>query len=227
MTLSAAPLAQCITDEACRILLADDAYLELLARRRDEVLGRSALDFTAPGDRAINHLLLQRLERQGRAFTITKRYVRSDGTLQWVSNHVSAFCDGSGTRRFVATCQPQRAASAATGAVARARQEALALIRTMGAAKHAFGEDLIGSPALEILLHLHIAELEGRSLTPHCLARLIRQSDAATLRWARVLGQRHLAEPERDGPLDSAMPLRIAADAQRLMETVAGTARAA
>ncbi len=221
MTVRSAPVAQCITDGTWRIVSIDDAYSDLLGRPREEIIGRTPLEFTAPSDQAVNDQLLQRLLRDGGAFRIVKRYVRGDGTLQWVSNHVAAFSDGVGPVRIIATCEPQDAPPA-DSEVARLRQDAVALLRTIGAAKHAFGNDLIGSPALEALLHLHLAEMEGRSLTARCIAALIRHSEAATLRWMTVLEQRRLAEVERDVALDLDAPLRISGSAQRMMEDITG-----
>lgn len=219
MAVRSAPLAQCITDENWRILTADDAYVEVLGRPRREIIGRNPLEFTAPIDQAINDTLLQRLDREGRAFSITKRYIRGDGSLQWVSNHVSSFQDGLGPRRILATCEPRDDPDMANQ-VARVRQDALWLAQVFDTAKHAFGDDLIGSPALEALLHLHLAEMEGRSLTPCCIAALIRHSETATLRWIKVLEQRRLAEIETGTMLNSTAPMRISGAAQRLMETI-------
>lgn len=217
----AAPLAQCITDERLRILTVDDAYVELLGRPREAIVGRSPLDFTAPADQSLNDSLLQQLDRDGRAFTITKRYVRGDGSLQWVSNHVSSFRDGLGRRRLLATCEVRTEPEIGIE-LARLRQDAINMVGTIGSAKRAFGADLIGSPALEALLHLHLAEMEGRSLTPRCIGVLIGQPEATTLRWLKVLEQRVLVEMERAGPLESQTPLRITMQAQRMMETIAG-----
>jgi len=217
----AAPLAQCITDERLRILTVDDAYVELLGRPREAIVGRSPLDFTAPPDQSLNDSLLQQLDRDGRAFTITKRYVRGDGSLQWVSNHVSSFRDGLGRRRLLATCEVRTEPEIGIE-LARLRQDAINMVGTIGSAKRAFGADLIGSPALEALLHLHLAEMDGRSLTPRCIGVLIGQPEATTLRWLKVLEQRVLVEMERAGPLESQTPLRITMQAQRMMETIAG-----
>ncbi len=221
MTIRSAPLAQCITDERLLILTVDDLYLEVLGRPRDEIVGRSPLEFTAPADQSANDVLLQRLSRDGSAFTIVKRYIRGDGGLQWVRNHVSAFHDSGGVRRILATCEPCSEPQIVTD-VARARRDALNLTRMLEAAKQAFGADLIGSPALEALLHLHLAEMEGRSLTPRCIAALIRHPEAVTLRWIKVLEQRRLAEVESEAPLDLAAPMRISGPAQRMMEDVTG-----
>jgi PAS domain S-box-containing protein len=221
MMVRAAPLAQCITDERLRILTVDDAYVELLGRPREAIVGRSPLDFTAPPDQSLNDSLLQQLDRDGRAFTITKRYVRGDGSLQWVSNHVSSFRDGLGRRRLLATCEVRTEPEIGIE-LARLRQDAINMVGTIGSAKRAFGADLIGSPALEALLHLHLAEMEGRSLTPRCIGVLIGQPEATTLRWLKVLEQRVLVEMERAGPLESQTPLRITMQAQRMMETIAG-----
>ncbi len=223
MKVRTAPLAQCIIDERWLIVDVDDAYLELLGRPRAEVVGRSPLEFTAPQDQAFNDALLQRLDREGSGFVITKRYIRGDGAVQWVCNHVSAFGDGAGPRRIIATCSVEREPILMGGRQARARQDAANLARIFATAKHGFGDDLIGSPALEALLQLHLAEMEGRSLTTRGMARLIGQAPSTTLRWMRVLEQRGLIEVERDMPLDLAAPLRIGAHAQRTMETIAAT----
>lgn len=222
MKVRTAPLAQCIIDERWLIVTVDDAYLELLGRPRTEVIGRSPLEFTAPQDQAFNDALLQRLDREGSGFVITKRYIRGDGALQWVCNHVSAFSDGAGPRRIIATCSVESEPILAHGRLARTRQDAANLTRIFKAAKHGFGDDLIGSPALEALLQLHLAEMEGRSLTPRCIGVLIGQPEATTLRWLKVLEQRVLVEMERAGPLESQTPLRITMQAQRMMETIAG-----
>ncbi|MEH3159638.1 MAG: PAS domain-containing protein [Sphingomonas taxi] len=224
MTVRATLLAQCITDERLTILAVDDAYLALVGRERREIVGRSPLTFTAPVDRAVNDVLFQRLRVEGRAFAITKRYLRGDGGVQWVRNHVGLFRDGVGSARVIATCEA-RAEPPLANDVAWVRQDALTLARTLDAARRAFGGDLTATSALEVLLHLYLAEMEGRSLTPRCLAALTGQAEQTTLRWLRVLSERRLAEVERDGPLDLAAPMRIAAAAQRRMEEIASLYR--
>lgn len=224
MTVRATRLAQCITDDRMVILAVDDAYVTLLGRERHEIVGRSPLSFTAPVDRAISNAVLQRLRVEGGAFAITKRYLRGDGGLQWVRNHVALFRDGTGPARVIATCEA-RAEPPLTCDVAWVRRDALTLARMLDAAKRAFGGDMIGTSALEVLLHLHLAEMEGRSLTPRCLAALTGQGDQTTLRWLRVLTERRLTEVERDGSLDLAAPMRITAAAQRMMEEIAGLYR--
>ncbi len=216
-------LAQCITDTRGIILDADDIYCEIVRRPRHQVLGRSPLTYTLATDRAVNAALLRRLGQGGQAFAITKRYVRGDHALQWVSLHVSAYRDGAGPTRFVATCRPHREPPLA-GTVVRARRDAARWIEMLALAKQAFGGDLIAAPALEMLLHLHLAEMECQSLDPSRLAAAIGQSAAATVRWAKVLAQRELVEPERAGMVDEDMPLRITGDAQRMIESVAGAA---
>lgn len=215
-----AQLAQCITDDRGIIVAADPAYLEILGRLRHEVVGRSPLEFTAACDRGINTALLGRLARHGQAFSITKRYVRGDGGVQWVSIHASALREEGAATRFVATCRPHREPNAA-GSILRTRRDATRLADMVALAKLSFGGDLIGSPAFEMLLHLHLAELECRSRAPGCLAEAIGQSTSATIRWARVLVQRGLIERERDGEIAFDTPLRITGEAQRMIESIA------
>jgi PAS domain S-box-containing protein len=86
--------AQCLADADHRLIACDDAYLELLGRERREVIGRRILDLTYAPDRPANALMLKGLASEGRAFSITKRYVRGDGDLIWVTNGVGSVPTG-------------------------------------------------------------------------------------------------------------------------------------
>lgn len=219
MDTGAARLAQCITDERLAILAVDDAFLALVARERSELIGRSPLDFTAPADRLRNGALLRRLTHDGAGFAISKRYVRGDGRLQWVRSHVLRVGDGAGSHHFLATCSGETAPGPVEP-LARSRDGAQWLTATLAAAKAAFGNDVIAAAALEILLHLQTAELEGRSLTPAGLARLIALDERTTLRWLRVLEGRGFAECERGGAIGATSPVRITGLAQERMEAL-------
>lgn len=102
-TASAFTVAHCLADADHRILSCDDAYIELLARERSEIIGAHPLDLTFTLDRALNATMLAGLAHSDAAFTITKRYVRGDGSLLWVTNTVAPVRDGVGRARVSAT----------------------------------------------------------------------------------------------------------------------------
>lgn len=201
-------VAHCLGDADQRILSIDQSFLELLGRDRKEVVGRRGISFTLPDDRPLNSTLLTRLETESVPFSITKRYVRSDGSLLWVNNTVSKFRDGAGPVRLLvtsrATGQP-----AIDGVLARNLRMARRLCAAIDAGKTAFGADLLSAPPTETLLLLYTAELEGTVLTGEQLAERLGLPWSATVRWLRVLIERGLIEVEGDAPLVAEAPLRI------------------
>ena len=87
------------------ILDVDPTYAEMLERDPREIVGRHLLEITDPRDRGNNLALLDGLRDEGRSYIITKRYVRGDGSLVKVRNHVSIFRDGLGAPRLVAATE--------------------------------------------------------------------------------------------------------------------------
>jgi PAS domain S-box-containing protein len=86
-----------------RFLLVNDRACEILGRARKEVLSGAErmLDVTHPDDRPENVRLLRRMLETGEPFSIAKRYVRPDGSVIWVNNHVSLTRDATGKPRYV------------------------------------------------------------------------------------------------------------------------------
>lgn len=56
----------------------------------------------------------------------------------------------------------------------------------------------IGEPARNMLLALYAAELEGKELTPACLAAASAVPRTSVLRWLTIMGKRGLVRRSRD-----------------------------
>jgi PAS domain S-box-containing protein len=75
-------------DEYGLITDLDDSFLKLVGVNASALEDCSLLEITHEADRRRNLDLLIELRHTGSPFTITKRYVRSDGRALWVHNHV-------------------------------------------------------------------------------------------------------------------------------------------
>ncbi len=85
------------TDPDGRYRIVNDRFCALLGRARSEIVGRTFREFTYPGDIAADLAQLEKM-RAGLItdFTTEKRYVRGDGTFQWVSLTVTPLRDVNG-----------------------------------------------------------------------------------------------------------------------------------
>lgn len=201
-------IGQVITDAEQRIVHADDLYAEIVGRDARDMIGQHALSFTYDRDTGRNQPLLDRLGASGAPFSIIKRYVRGDGTLTWVNNHVSAVPGAHGAKLLSATCQ-QIARPFGTGALARRHQVVRRVCAALVAGRTAFGPDVLAAPATEALLRLYKAEIEGEAQTVENLAREGGVPLSVMLRWMRHLITKGLVECENDAPLLPGTAVRI------------------
>ncbi|MDZ4289292.1 MAG: PAS domain S-box protein, partial [Prosthecobacter sp.] len=84
------------TDLEGRIVMVNDAYCEIVARNREEVLGMRIHDLTHPEDRLLHQEPFDNMMRGGPAFIIEKRDMRPDGTAVWVRDSVVGIRDSEG-----------------------------------------------------------------------------------------------------------------------------------
>jgi PAS domain S-box-containing protein len=86
-------IAHAITDAQGRFRYVDDRFCDLLHRNRASLLKSTILEVTAERDRTCNASKLQALRERDVPFVIRKSYLRGDGSLQRVENHVSLVRD--------------------------------------------------------------------------------------------------------------------------------------
>jgi PAS domain S-box-containing protein len=84
------------TDPDGTFTFVNEQYCQQIGYESAELLGRRMQALTHPDDLARNQSLFDRLGQYGEPFEIEKRYVRKDGTLIWVHNHVSAIRNPTG-----------------------------------------------------------------------------------------------------------------------------------
>jgi PAS domain S-box-containing protein len=86
------PIGMALTDPVQgRYLRVNDALCRLLARSREELLGRTYDSVTHPDDQAKVHRARESILRDGltAAFQTEKRYLRPDGTIAWGMLHMT------------------------------------------------------------------------------------------------------------------------------------------
>lgn len=89
------------SDMTGRLVLANDRFCKMVGRTREELASVSIDQVTHPDDIARNLELIVRMVETGEPFDIEKRFVRPDGEVVWVSNHVSIVRDDQGVPIFV------------------------------------------------------------------------------------------------------------------------------
>jgi hypothetical protein len=81
-----------------RVLRANDAFLRIIGRTAEEVLGRTSFEYTHPADRALNGEQIRRLHGGDMERTTwEKRYLRRDGSVVWALVNLSPSRDEVGT----------------------------------------------------------------------------------------------------------------------------------
>jgi diguanylate cyclase (GGDEF)-like protein/PAS domain S-box-containing protein len=78
------PVGIGLSDENGRFIQVNAALCRLLGRAREEILGRSSLEFTHPDDRAFHARATELIEESSDGIArVEKRYVRPDGEVRW------------------------------------------------------------------------------------------------------------------------------------------------
>ncbi|MFH5926108.1 PAS domain-containing protein [Roseomonas xinghualingensis] len=97
---------QATTDEHGRFTGVDCFTCRLLGYDARTLLKRSIQDITHPEDWPSNASLLERLWAHNEPFTVTKRYMRRDGTVVWVQAYVTKLRDVKGRGSLCALLRP-------------------------------------------------------------------------------------------------------------------------
>ena len=85
------------TDLTGKFIMVNDRYCEMTGYSREQLLNEMRMqDVTHPDDLPKNLELFGRLMAERTSFEIEKRYIRSNGSVIWVHNSVSAITDAHG-----------------------------------------------------------------------------------------------------------------------------------
>ncbi|MGK6323274.1 PAS domain S-box protein [Sphingomonas sp. DT-51] len=192
-------LKSCLTDEQMRIVDADDDYVAMLGYERDLLIGRTFLEITHQDDRTVNRQRAEALMAGGDPFSITKRYIVADGSVIWVTNHVSLLHVGANRRQLVTvelleTPRPED----------RRRLLRLAAERILAKRRlrtHYFQGEMFGEPAFDLLLDLFVQEMSGRQTYTTSAAVASGAPLTTALRQIAMLVERGLVTRDPD-PVD-------------------------
>ena len=221
MTKDVEPVGTIITDLEQRILHIDDQSSEIIGRECDTLVGRHVLSFTHVDDLPANKPALDRLSVNGPGFTIVKRYVRGDGSLVWVKNHVTRIKDGTGLPVICATTQPIERPFG-SDRLTRNYKAARRLCNALVIGRQQLTPDVVWAPAIEALLWLYRAEIEGLSLNADKLAALTGSAPSVMVRWVRLLQERGLVVSEEPGRLCGQQCIRISTNGEQKLDGLLG-----
>jgi PAS domain S-box-containing protein len=195
----------------------DQHFCAIMRAEWADMIGRPVLDITAPADREECGEAIRLLCETGRSFRLSKRFIRDDNTLVWVTNTVSMMQGSDGQDMIVATIDPLIADDE--------RQPALLLgsARFLDACQDdrqtVFDAALFPDTAWDAILAAYIAEAEGGAIDVVALAARLNVSLERAVRWVDVLIAQDVLEIEtrRSSPV-STKCFRLTAGAHRLLE---------
>jgi hypothetical protein len=183
-----------LIDHRCAILEADEAFGRMMHREPESLRGCDVLSLTAAADRDECTRAIGTLVATRRPFDIVKRFVREDASVLWVRNSVSMMrCNGDDL--IVATCAPvaDRNPRQAPAALLNTARLQVAMVEERGRICDA---QLLSGPSWQALLHVYIAEAEGRSASIADLAGRVGQSPEVLARWIKLLSTNDVLDVE-------------------------------
>lgn len=203
----------------------DTAFGTIMRSSPDAMIGRAVLEVTAPADRAECASAIARLRRTREPFRISKRFLRDDGSLVWVTNSVS-ITGGSGAEPIIiATVEPiERRYERRSPAALLDAAHFLHLSRRERAL--VCGADLAAEPAWELILAAYILEAEAGALDLATMAVRGEMSLRSAARWLEVLLDREIFEPELRRDRHAPKVYRLTATAHRRFEQYLSIVRA-
>lgn len=169
-----------------QLLSLDRNFGEIMQAEPASLVGRLVMDVTAPADRLECSQAIARLRRTRQPFEISKRFVRDNGSLVWVTNTVSMVDHGRDENLMVATIAPISDPQGAR-APARLLECARMLIDLRGDRATVVDSSIFSDTAWDIILWAYVAEAEGRAITVPALAATLGISPVRAERWIRVL----------------------------------------
>jgi PAS domain S-box-containing protein len=213
-----APVGHSTGDMAGRFTGVDAAFCEMLKTPMERLVGARILDVTAPDHRETNLALMHKIQRDGKPFTMVKRYLRGDGSGVWVHNDISLIRISGGEAQYIATTR-QLALSHDPGRMQDFLHGARLLYKSRRLRADIFGRNLFSDPAWDALLAAYVAECEGRELRASAMWRDIGLPRVTGARWLKVLEERDLVECEpRAGDYSDDCAVRLTIDGQARLE---------
>lgn len=206
-----------LIDLAGRLCAVDRHFCAIMRAQAADVIGRPVLDITAPADRQECGDAIRALRDSGRSFRLSKRFLRDDGTLVWVTNIVSTLSGLDGDTLIVATIDPM--------VLDEIRQPALLLdgAHFLEAYKSdrrsVFDPALFADTAWDVILAAYITEAEGNALSIADLATRLGLPRDRIARWvAALLDQGALEIETRRADAHSAKCFRLTGATHRTLE---------
>lgn len=177
------------------IVAIDQPVCDFLGRARPSLIGASYLDITHPDDKPENLSKISSLQ-PGEILLMTKRYILPDGSAIAAEMHVSRFETVAGSTRLIGSISsPQPLhdlrSPARVWAAARKALHGVSLRKEMLGGLHS-------DFAWEIILHIYLAEAEGRAIRREDVGRLIGQSARTTERWIDLLHHQEVIDHDPD-----------------------------
>lgn len=196
----------------------DQGFSDIMQAEPATLIGRLVNDVTAPADRRECSQAIARLWATRQPFEISKRFIRDDGSLVWVTNTVSLVDNGRDENLMVATITPITE-SPADRAPAKLLDCARILVDLRYDRASIFDASLFSDTAWDAILFAYIAEAEGRAITIAALADTLGISQLRADRWIGVLiGQGAIEIETRETDPYAPKSFRLTNQAHRRLE---------
>lgn len=183
------PVAHCVSSMTGVILDFDEGFCQLVQRRPEQLVGVSYKAITAPQDISRSSEMLIGLVNKASPTHIRKTYVRSDGSLITADLLVSKFGDEGRLIATLSWTEGQQEQSPS-----RLWKAALRVKHIYDVRISELGKELFSDHVGLVLLHMYLAEAEGRVITTSQIAKLMGILAQSVDRWVKVLTQRGLLE---------------------------------
>lgn len=185
------PTAHCVSTIDGIILEADEAFLDLVGRSEEEVIGMSYIDITHPDDIDRSSAMIASLKKRAAPFRLQKRYLRPDGTVIVTNLYVTRF---ENPERLVSTLFWNQLGRELPPA--RLWEMALRVKRLREVRRQEFGVDAAISPLGDILNCVYLAEAEGRIVRISDIAAYSQLSTSIIVRWIAHLMQQGIFQSD-------------------------------
>ena len=183
------PVAHCVSSMAGIILDFDEGFCRLVQREPEELIGLSYEAITAADDLKKSSTMLRALVDKAAPTHLRKAYVRPDGSLIEADLLVSKFSEEGRLISTLSWVEGQQAASPSRLWKAALRTKHIYDLRIIE-----FGRDLFSDHVGLILVHIYLAEAEGRVAATSKIADAIDISTQSVHRWVKVLARRGLLD---------------------------------